>query len=98
MLKVLEAFGNKAYHIARPRHAHCKLINNWPDNHNLLKNSHSSCKKKGAAKSGSPTQDGQGEKVVKSRWQPRNGCDSWSMAKIFNNNSSGQFVSLSQLH
>jgi len=32
------------------------------------------------AKSGSPTQDGQGEKVVKSRWQPRNGCDGWSMA------------------
>jgi len=27
-------------------------------------------------------QDGQGEKVVKSRWQPRNGCDNRSMAKI----------------
>ena len=38
--------------------------------------------KKGAAKSGSPTQDGQGEKVVKSRWQPRNGCDSRSMANF----------------
>ena len=37
--------------------------------------------KKGVAKSGSPTQDGQGEKVVKSRWRPRNGCDGRSMAK-----------------
>jgi len=37
--------------------------------------------KKGAAKSGSPTQDGQGKKVVKSRWRPRNGCDDQSMAK-----------------
>ena len=36
--------------------------------------------KKGAAKSGSPTQDGQGEKVVKSSWQPRN---DQSMAKRF---------------
>ena len=54
--------------------------------------------KKGATKSGSPTQDGQGEKVVKSRWQPRNGCDGRSMAKNFNNNKSGQSVSLSQLH
>jgi len=32
-----------------------------------------------------PTQDGQGEKVVKSRWWPRNGCDGPSMAKNFNN-------------
>jgi len=31
--------------------------------------------KKGAAQSGSHTQDGQGEKVLKSRWRPRNGCD-----------------------
>jgi len=53
--------------------------------------------KKGAAKSGSPTLDGQGEKVLKSRWQPRNGCDGWSMAKNFNNYNSGQFVSSSQL-
>jgi len=34
---------------------------------------------------GSPTQDGQGEKVeekvVKFRWLPRNGCDGWSMTK-----------------
>jgi len=37
------------------------------------------------AKSGSFTQDGQGEKAVKSRWWPRNGCDGWY---IFN---SGQF-------
>jgi len=39
--------------------------------------------KKGAAQSGSPTtptQDGQGEKVVKSRWQPRNSCDGRSLA------------------
>ena len=36
--------------------------------------------KKGAAQSNSPTQDGQGEKVVKSRWQPRNGCDGQSLA------------------
>jgi len=35
----------------------------------------------------SSTEDSQGEKV-KSRWQPRNGCDGRSMAKIFNNNSS----------
>jgi len=28
------------------------------------------------------TQDGQGEKVVQSRWQPRNGCDGRSMVKI----------------
>ena len=45
--------------------------------------------KKGAAKSGSPTQ---GEKVVKSRWQPRNGCDGQSMAKNLNSNNSSQFV------
>jgi len=63
----------------------------------LLKNSHSSCKK-GAAQSGSLTQDGQGEKVVKSSWQPRNDCDGRSMGKIFNNNNSGEFVSSSQLH
>jgi len=37
--------------------------------------------KKGVAKSGSPTQDDQGEKVVKSRWWPRNGCDGRSMTK-----------------
>ena len=37
--------------------------------------------KKGAAQSDSPTQDGQGEKIVKSRWLPRNGCDGWSVAK-----------------
>ena len=37
--------------------------------------------KESAAQSGSPTQDGQGEKVVESRWQPRNGCDGQSMAK-----------------
>ena len=36
---------------------------------------------KGAARSGSPTQNGQGERVVKSRYRPRNGCDGWSMAK-----------------
>jgi len=36
----------------------------------LLKNSHSSCTKS-ASQSGSTTQDGQGEKVVKSRWRPR---------------------------
>jgi len=53
--------------------------------------------KKSAAKSGSPTQDGQGEKVVKSMCQPRNGCDGRSVAKILNNNS-GQFVPLFQLH
>jgi len=63
----------------------------------VLKNSHSNCKK-GAAKSGSPAHDGQGEKVVKSRWQPRSGGDGWSMAKTFNTNNSGQFVSSSQLH
>jgi len=44
--------------------------------------------KNGAAKSGSFTQDGQGEKA---RWRPRNGCDGWSMAKFL-------FMSLSQLH
>ena len=54
--------------------------------------------KKGAAKSGSPTQDVQGEKIVKSRWQPINGCDGRSMEKFFYNNNSGRFVSLSQLH
>ena len=42
--------------------------------------------KKGAAQSSSPMQDGQGEKVVKSSWEPRNGCDGQSMAKRFNNN------------
>ena len=35
--------------------------------------------KKGAAQSGSPTQNGQGEKAVKSRWRPRN--DGRSMTK-----------------
>ena len=54
--------------------------------------------KKGAAKSGSPTQDGLDEKVVKPRWQPRDGCDGRSMAKIFNDDNSGLFVSSSQLH
>ena len=39
--------------------------------------------KKGEAQSGSPIQDGQGKKVVKSRWRPRNGCDGWSMAKKY---------------
>ena len=39
--------------------------------------------KLGVVKSGSPTQDGQGEKVVKSRWQPRIGCDGRSLAKKF---------------
>ena len=42
-------------------------------------------------KSGSPAQDGQDEKVVKSRWQPRNGCDCRCMAKNFSNNNSGEF-------
>ena len=46
---------------------------------------------KGAAKSSSPTQDSQGEKVVKSMWRPRNGCDGRSMAKNFNTNISGKF-------
>ena len=32
------------------------------------------------AQSGSPTQDGQGEKLVKSSWQPKNGCDGRSTA------------------
>jgi len=36
--------------------------------------------KKGVTQSGGPTQ---GEKVVKSKWQPRNGCDGRSMAKKF---------------
>ena len=45
----------------------------------------------GAAQSGSSIKDGQGEKVVKSRWQPRNGCDGCSMAKKFDNNNSGEF-------
>jgi len=40
----------------------------------LLKHNHASYKK-GAIQSGSPIQDGQDEKVVKSRWQPRNDCD-----------------------
>ena len=31
--------------------------------------------KKGAAQSGSPTQDDQGDNVVKSRWWPGNRCD-----------------------
>ena len=35
----------------------------------------------GVVQFGSPIQDGQGEKVVKSRWQPRNGCDGRSKAK-----------------
>ena len=57
----------------------CSCISYQLVTFNLLKNSHSSCKK-GATKSGRPTQDGQGEKLVKSRWWPRNDCDCWSMA------------------
>ena len=44
-----------------------------------------------AAESGSPTQDGQSEKVVKFKWQQRNVCDGRSTAKIFNINNSGEF-------
>jgi len=51
----------------------------------------------GAVKSCSPEQDSLAEKIAKSRWWPQNGCDGWSMGKN-NNNNSGQFVSLSQLH
>jgi len=52
---------------------------------NLLKNSHSRCKKKGAALH----KMARVEKLhVKSRWQPRNGCDGLSMAK---KNNSGEF-------
>ena len=47
--------------------------------------------KKGAAKSGSPTEDGHVKKVVKSRWRPRHGCDGQSTAKFLNNNNSGEF-------
>ena len=47
--------------------------------------------KKSAVQSGSLTQDGQGEKVVKSRWQPRNGYDGRSMAKKNYSNNSGEF-------
>jgi len=43
------------------------------------------------AQSGSPTQDGQGGKVGKSSWQPKNGCDGPSMAKKFNKNNLGEF-------
>jgi len=64
----------------------------------LLKNSHSNCKK-GYDPAWQPTQDGQGEKkVVKSSWQPRDGCDGRSMAKNWNNNNLGHFVSSSLLH
>jgi len=38
--------------------------------------------KKGAAQSSSRTQIGQGEKALKSRWWPRDGCNGWSMATI----------------
>jgi len=38
--------------------------------------------------SGSPTQDGQDEKAVKSRWRPWNGCDGQCMVKNFNNSNS----------
>jgi len=62
----------------------------------LIKRTAIQAVKKGAVKSGSPTQDGQGEKVVKSRWRPRNGCDGRSIAKNFNHNNSGQFASSSQ--
>jgi len=50
--------------------------------------------KKGVAKSGSPTQDGKGEKVGKSKWRPRNGCDGWSMAKFLITTIQVNFVSI----
>jgi len=40
-------------------------------------------------------QDGLGEKVVKSRWRPRNGCDGQSIAKIFKNNNSCVLIPVS---
>ena len=46
---------------------------------------------KRAAESGNLTQDGQGEKVAKFKWQQRNGCDGQSTAKNFNVNNSGEF-------
>jgi len=39
--------------------------------------------KKGATKYGCSTQDSQGEKVVKFRWRPRNGCDGQPTTKKF---------------
>ena len=50
--------------------------------------------KKGVAESGSPTQDGKGEKVGKPRWRPRNGCDGWSMVKILITTIQMNFVSI----
>ena len=57
---------------------------------NLLKDSHSSCKK-GCGQVWQPYTRWPGWKVMKSRWRPRNGCDDRSMAKFLNNNNSGEF-------
>jgi len=52
-------------------------------------NSHASFKK-GCAQSDSPAQDGQGEKVGKSRWQPKMVVMAGLWQK-FNSNNPGEF-------